>query len=729
MVEKREPLVFQINTSELLSQNCRSGSLRSQNVALSLPRISNSNTSFQHNSQVKGRHTYLIKDAAGGLNWRTNVVFQEKRPHTRDDDGANLEKSFHLDAQPHETSLLEPISLAPVDAGGQGQRHRTGSASADDSAEIEPQSNEADTPGASTKRSAQQLAQNENEDAVSSGPDDDRCEPTVWRSARSSKGQTSRYPQTDWMMLCHSVMVSALMAEPYEPRTYEEAARSSHWSEWKDAMDDEIKSLRLNNTWRLKKRSEVTATGKHVLRGKSVFKIKRAPDGSVQKYKARWVVRGFEQVEGSDFTETFVAVVKPMSYKALFAIAAAMDYEIEQMDVKTAFLYGNVEDEVYVEQPTGYEDDANNVCLLNKALYGLEQSPRIWYETLTGFLKSLGFAALSSDLSVFTRAGMIIAIYVDDLLVVGPSKRDIAHVKRSLGNRFDMSDLGHCHQYLGIHVRRDRATRSIYLNQRSYIEKFLQDHDMWDVKTAVTPIDSGKLCNAPSGYRAPDSLKHRYQRAVGSLMYAMLGTRPDIAFAVSIVSRYSANPTLEHWAAVARIFRYLRGTADLELVFTGDLSPLVGYSDADWAGDVESRRSTSGYAFSLGTWPIRWSSKRQSTVALSTCEAECIGQTQATKEAVWLRSLLAEVASMDECDLPTTIIYGDNQGAISLAKNPKFHGRSKHIDIQHHYVREKVNDGTVGLAYVETGKQIADGLTKSLSKVPFIQFRKALGLQ
>lgn len=324
---------------------------------------------------------------------------------------------------------------------------------------------------------------------------------------------------------------------------------------------------------------------------------------------------------------------------------------------------------------------------------------------------------------------MIIAIYVDDLLIAGPSKNDISEIKRALNGRFQMSDLGPCTHYLGISVRRDRANRSIYLSQRGYIEKFLKDLGMWDVKTAVTPLDSSRLPEAPQGYQAADALKSKYQRAVGLLMYAMLGTRPDIAYAVSVVSRFSANPTTDHWLAVQRILRYLRGTLDLELAFSGDLRPLVGYSDADWAGDISTRRSTSGYVFSIGTGPISWSSKRQSTVSLSTCEAEYIGQTQATKEAVWLRNLLAELTYMNERDIPTTIIYGDNQGAIALAKNPKFHGRSKHIDIQHHYVREKVEDRTVGLKYIETSKQIADGLTKPLSKVPFLQFRKALGLQ
>lgn len=215
-----------------------------------------------------------------------------------------------------------------------------------------------------------------------------------------------------------------------EPRTYKEAMLRSDWSSWKSAMDAEVSSLRKNQTWRLKRRSNI---GGKVLHGKWVFRIKRNPDGSINKYKARWVVKGFEQEQGSDYNDTFAAVVKPMSYKVLFALAAAFDWEIEQMDVVTAFLYGTVTEDVYVEQPHGFNDgDDDNICHLNKALYGLKQSPRIWYNTLTSHLKELGFKALSADLSVFIRNTTIIAIYVDDLLIVGPGKDDIDHTNRLL---------------------------------------------------------------------------------------------------------------------------------------------------------------------------------------------------------------------------------------------------------------------------------------------------------
>lgn len=273
---------------------------------------------------------------------------------------------------------------------------------------------------------------------------------------------------------------------------------------------------------------------------------------------------------------------------------------------------------------------------------------------------------------------------------------------------------------------------------------------MWDCKAVAVPIDS-VLTASSQDYQATDSFRTQYQSAVGSLMYAMLGTRPDLAFSVSVVSRYASNPNPSHWQAVKRIFRYIRGTLSLQLTYRGEFSNLQGYTDADWAGDHDTRRSTSGYIFNVGSGANSWSSKRQPTVALSSCEAEYMGQTQATKEAVWLKFLLHELNAPSSKDLSSAassknlssentntitspglyfvIIHCDNQGAIALAKNPQAHARSKHIDIQWHYQREKIEDGSVELRYIPTDQQIADGLTKPLSKDKFLAFRNAVGLE
>ena len=451
-------------------------------------------------------------------------------------------------------------------------------------------------------------------------------------------------------------------------------------------MQEEVDSLITNGTWTLVK----LPSNHRALGGKWVYKLKRGPAGEILRYKARWVVRGFEQQEGIDYNETFASVVKPMSYKAIFAIAAALDWELEQMDVKTAFLYGDVEEDIYVMQPTGFEVEgkSDHVCKLKKALYSLRQSPRVWYNTLSKYLKELGFEPLFADYSVFTNGTTIIAVYVDDILLAGPNKVEIQGIKDQLRQKFKMTDLGPCTYYLGMTITRDRPNRILRLGQAGYIEKFLREHQMWESAPSPTPIGNEKYQAADEDYQATDVSRTKYQSAVGSLMYAMLGTRPDIAYTVLVVSRYGSNPTDAHWKAVKRIFRYLKATMNLCLTFRGDLKPLMGYTDTDWAGDQDTRRSTSGYIFGIGSGAISWQSKRQPTVALSTCEAEYIGQTQATKEAVWLKRLLDQLNPQEH--RYAVIIFCDNQGAMALAKNPQFHARTKHIDIQHHYVREQV---------------------------------------
>ncbi len=322
------------------------------------------------------------------------------------------------------------------------------------------------------------------------------------------------------------------------------------------------------------------------------------------------MVRGFEQREGVDFNKTFASVIKPISYKAIFALAAALDWELEQIDVKTAFLYGDVEETIYVTQPTGFEQGKHKVCKLSKALYGLKQSPRVWYNTLAAFLKELGFAPIGADYSVFTNGTTIIAIYVDDILLAGPNKKEIQGIKDKLAKRFEMTDLGPIVYYLGMTVTRDRANRILRLGQAGYVEKFLGEHGMWESKGTPTPMGTERYQASDEDFQATEESRTAYQSAVGSLMYAMLGTRPDIAFAVSVVSRYSSNPNESHWKAVKRIFRYLKQTVNYQLVFRGDLKPLTGYTDADWAGDQDTRRSTSGYVFDVGSGAISWQSKR-----------------------------------------------------------------------------------------------------------------------
>lgn len=488
-------------------------------------------------------------------------------------------------------------------------------------------------------------------------------------------------------------------------------------------MLEEVNSLNQNKTWELVHPPK----DRRILSGKWVSKLKRGPQGEVTRYKSRWVVRGFTQEESIDYDETFASIVKPMSYKALFAIAAALDLEIEQMDVKTAFLYGYIGHEIYVEQPHHITDGTPRVCKLRKALYGLKQAPRIWYQTLTNFLRNLGFEPISADLALYVRSDIYIAVYVDDLLIVGPSIAEIRKIKRRLRNRFQMTDLGPCSYYFGMSVLRYRQNRILYLSQEAYIDSVAQQFKASDAASVSTPIETSPLPENSSGYRSPPHQRTEYQRIVGSLMYIMLGIHGDVAYAVSMASRYLANPGPQHMKLARRILRYFNGTKGLKLTYKGQPQTLKGYTDADWAGCRDTRRSTAGYLFNIGSGAISWQSKRQSVVALSTCEAEFLGQIQATNEAIWLRKLLNELNLSQ--GKAATIICGDNQGAIALSSNPKYHSRTNHMEIQRKWQGEVQGLGKVLLKYISTTDQIADVFTKPLARERFEWFRRELGIE
>ena len=311
---------------------------------------------------------------------------------------------------------------------------------------------------------------------------------------------------------------------------------SSSAVKWLQAAQDEYSSLITNNTWSL-----VDAPlHQKVLQGRWVFRYKRGVGNVILRHKARFVVKGYEQQFGVDYDQTFASVVKPMSYKALFAIAASLDLEIEQMDVKTAFLYGQIDDEIYMQQPEGFSDNSGRVCRLNKALYGLKQSPRVWYNTLSDHLASFGFTSIDADSSVFSRGTTFIAVYVDDLLIIGPDAAEINAIKSSLSKRFCMSDLGPVAFYLGMTVTRDRPRRILRLGQQSYLAEAIRNCGVWDAVCPTTPMLITRLEPAEGEYEATPEFKTRYQSYVGTLMYAMLGSRPDIAFAVSCISRYAS---------------------------------------------------------------------------------------------------------------------------------------------------------------------------------------------
>ena len=308
-------------------------------------------------------------------------------------------------------------------------------------------------------------------------------------------------------------------------------------------------------------------------------------------------------------------MMKPISYKALFALAAALNWDLKQINVKTIFLYGAVKELIYMIQLTGFKSKRylNKICRLKKVLYDLKQSPRVWYQTFINFMKKLDLFFIDTDYSVFIdpRTDIIVALYMNDVLITGPNRADIQRIKKALNAKFHMIDLRSCVYYLGITVTRDRANRIIRLKQAAYVKRVLREHNMWEIKPIFTLIETSvKLVSAEEGFQAEQKHRTRYQSAVESLIYAMLKTRPDLVFAVSIINRYAYNLTPKHWETIKRIFSYLKSIVHMQLIFQDTLSNLIDYTDSDWAENIATRRSTSGYVFNVESAAISWFSKR-----------------------------------------------------------------------------------------------------------------------
>ena len=519
--------------------------------------------------------------------------------------------------------------------------------------------------------------------------------------------------------------VAFKVSEIDEPTTIEEALGGDHSKQWKQAADAEYQSLTENKTWELVKLPE----GRKAIGCKWVFRVKYDGKGLVERFKGRLVAQGYSQKYGIDYDETFSPVARFSSIRTLLAFAVEMEMQIHQMDVVTAFLNGDLKEEIYMQQPPGYTQPGKEelVCKLKKSLYGLKQSPRCWNEKLCEHLRLLGFKESAADPCVFIRQKkelQVIAVYVDDLILLTRTSEEMQQLKNDLSSRFKMKDLGKLHYCLGISVNSDESTRSICLSQSHYLLKILEKYGLAEAKPVSTPADPNvKLLKDDGCSKKVHSV--RYQSMVGSLLHAARATRPDIAQAVGVVSKFNAEPTEAHLTAVKRIFRYLKGTVSLALQYQAKGSELIDYSDSDWANDLDNRHSTTGNVFKMSGGAISWISQKQATVALSTAEAEYVALGSATQEAIWLRRLLNDL-NVDQAK--PTVIREDNQGAIAMAKNPVGHKRTKHIDIKHHFIREAVHTGTIVLEYCQTNEMTADILTKPLPKTQFEKLRGKLGL-
>lgn len=512
----------------------------------------------------------------------------------------------------------------------------------------------------------------------------------------------------------------AMFADCSEPNSFTEAMQSENSHDWQCAMDDEMKSLAESNTWELVEKPE----DRLVVDNRWVYRVKMNLGGTVDKFKARLVAKGFSQQAGVDYTETFSPVARFDTIRAVLSVAASEKLKLAHFDVKTAFLNGELDEVIYMRQPVGYDDGTGRVCKLSKSLYGLKQAPRCWNKKFKDFLERYGLKVSEADpclfYSVHDGHKLIIALYVDDGLVAAQNDDDLNMFLSELCSEFcvTVSPAG-C--FLGLQIRQ-LEDGSVTVSQENYIKKILQRFNMSECNPVTTPSDKMTAVEASTCSKGTVP----YREAVGSLMYLAIGTRPDIAYAVSSVSQALEKPSQHDWLRVKRIFKYLKGTYQMGIVYDAGYQSGVftAYSDADYAGDVSTRRSTSGVVCLHMGGPVSWSSQRQKSVALSTTEAEFIAASEAAKEIVWLSRLFSEISVLTS--IPVLKI--DNMSAVKLVKNPAFHKRSKHIEVRYYFVREKYDEGQLVVEHVPGDEQIADIMTKPLQKCRYQVLRDMMGV-
>lgn len=496
------------------------------------------------------------------------------------------------------------------------------------------------------------------------------------------------------------------------PRNIQEALECP---KWKEAVMEEMNALVKNNTWE----SVVLPREKKAVGCKWVFTVKCKADGSIERYKARLVAKGFTQTHGLDYQETFAPVAKVNSIRILFSLAANCGWSLHQLDVKNAFLNGYLDEEVFMEPPPGFEHlvGRGRVCKLIKSIYGLKQSPRAWFERFGEVVRKLGYRQSQGDHTLFVKHSSegkraVLIVYVDDIILTGDDDSEIDRLKKLLAKEFEVKDLGEAKYFLGMEIT--RSEHGISVCQRKYVLDLLGETGMLGCRAAETPMEPNLKVEASTPEELVD--KEQYQKLVGKLIY-LAHTRPDITFAVGVVSQFMHSPGQKHHEAVVRILRYLKGTPGKGLFFANNGHFQVDiYTDADWAGDITDRRSTSGYCTFVCGNLVTWRSKKQNVVARSSAEAEYRAVALGICEGLWMRQILEDL----NIKLTSPIkLYCDNKSAIAIAHNPVLHDRTKHVEIDKHFIKEKIDKGQICMTYLPTAQQVADILTKSLPRRQF----------
>ncbi|KAG8497019.1 hypothetical protein CXB51_008248 [Gossypium anomalum] len=506
-----------------------------------------------------------------------------------------------------------------------------------------------------------------------------------------------------------------------EPSCYAEAVKEKCWQE---AMEAELNMIQKNDTWELVNRLE----NRKVIGVKWVFRTKTNSDGSLNKHKARLVVKGYSQQQGVDFFETFAPVARLDTIRLLFALAAQKQWKVHQLDVKSAFLNGFLKEEIFIEQPEGFEvsGEEHKVYRLKKALYGLKQASRAWYDRIDAYLSRLGFTKSISEPTLYVKKDeketlLIVSLYVDDLLVTGSKDELIEDFKKQMQDIFEMTDLVLKTYFLGMEV--NQGEQGIFISQQAFALKVLSKFSMSKCKPVSTPVALGEKLSSTSEHNRVD--ERGYRSLVGCLLY-LTATRPDILYAVGLLSRFMHCCNGAHFKAAKRVLRYVKGTLNFGVKFGRSKElKLVGYSDSDWPSSVDDMKSTSSYFFSLGSSVFSWSSKKQQTVAQSTVEAEYITAATAVNQAIWLRKLLDDLNARQ---MEAIEINVDNQSAIAIAKNPVFHGKTKNFKIKYHFVRKAELAKEICLVHCCSRDLLADVLTKPLTSGRFECLRKEIGV-
>eukprot|EP00833_Pecoramyces_ruminatium_P017559 jgi/Orpsp1_1/1191591/evm.model.d7180000087207.1 len=490
-----------------------------------------------------------------------------------------------------------------------------------------------------------------------------------------------------------------------DPLTFEEAISCPEAHYWIEAIKDELLNFYTNKIFTF---TTKTPPKQSIVPNKWIFTTKKNDEGNIIKYKARLVALGCVQKYGFNYDRTYSPTLSYDGVKFLIAFASINDWDIQQLDIKAAYLNADLDKEIYTPVPPGDSNFGKGYWLLNKALYGLKQSGRQWNITISKFLIESGFTQISSEKCLFmkktknNKISCLIGLYVDDMLITGIDS-EIKNIINKLKHRFKISKSGPADFILGIKIKREN--NNYIISQKGFINEILDRFNIKNTKIIKTPctITDNDKNNVPFN-------KTTYKSAIGSLIYLSKCTRPDIAFAVNKAARNCENPTINDWRKVINIFRYLNYTKDYKIKYTGK-KEIIAYSDADYAGDKQDRKSTSGFIIFLGGAPISWISRKQNTVATSTAESEYVSTAECIKKILWLRNILYELINFNK---PITI-FTDNLASKISMENCDLNSKLKHIDIKYHFNKDYLEKKIIRLEYIDSNNMLADALTKDLN--------------